>query len=70
MGIGRFSSSDSPSKKPPVESDVLRSSTPPGPQPLGKNRVVALVGHRFKRMNEAHDRIRSAVLGSQRQNAR
>ena len=71
MGVGRFFSSDSQSKKPLEETQVLKSSTGSPGSPLpGRNNVVSIVEHKFRRMNEAHDRIRTALLASRWQNSR
>ena len=71
MGIGKFFSSDSQFKKPLEESEVATKSTAsPSALLAGKNNVVSIVEHKFRRMNEAHDRIRNALLASRWQNSR
>jgi hypothetical protein len=71
MGIGRFFASDSNSKQPLEESPLLKTSTTsPGSIAAGKSNVVSIVEHRFKRMNEAHDRIRTALFASRWPNSR
>ena len=70
MGIGRFFSWDSQSKKPLEESQLPKSSVASASSLGSKNNVVSIVEHRFKRMNDAHDRIRTALLASRWQNLR
>jgi hypothetical protein len=71
MRIGRFFSSDPQSKKPLQESQILKSPTGSPVSPLsGRNNVISIVEHKFRRMNEAHDRIRAALLASRWQNLR
>jgi hypothetical protein len=71
MGIRKFFSSDSQSKKPLEASSGSEHSTAlPNSRLAGKNNVVSIVEHKFKRMDEAHDRIRTALLASHSQNSR
>ena len=70
MGIGRFFSSNSQYKKP-LEPTELTSATASVNAALpGRNNVVSIVEHKFRRMNEAHDRIRNALLASRWPNSR
>jgi hypothetical protein len=71
MGIGWLLTSNSQSKKSLEEGQSTTSSTAsPGAGLAGKNNLVSIVEHKFKRMNEAHDRIRNALLASRWQNSR
>jgi hypothetical protein len=70
MGIGKFFSPDSQSKKPLEASQIMEGATSPRSLLARKNNVVSIVEHKFKRMNETHDRIRNALLASHSQNSR
>lgn len=70
MGIRQFFSSDSAMKKA-VQADALSANAAVLPDTAfsRKSKVVSIVEHHFKRMNEAHDRIRTQLL-SQSHNSR
>ena len=70
MGMRKFFSSDSQTEKPLQSRVSERSTVMPGSTYTGKNNVVSIVEHQFKRMNETHDRIRNALLASHSQNSR
>lgn len=70
MGIRQFFSSGSVTKKAANANAVSAQSTVlPATVFTRRSKVVSIVEHHFKRMNEAHDRIRTQLL-SQSQNSR
>lgn len=70
MGIRKFFSSDSQSKRFLEASQILKGATSPRSLLASKSNEVSIVEHKFKRMNETHDRIRNALLASHSQNSR
>ena len=70
MRLGKFFTSKSQMNKQ-LASDTANSLSSTAASGLpNKRSVVSTVEHRFKRMTEAHDRIRTAVLSSRWQNSR
>ena len=71
MSMGKFFSSGSQIDKQ-VSSNTAANAlvSTAGSAIPNKNNVVSIVEHRFKRMTETHDRIRTALLASREQNSR
>lgn len=71
MGTGKFFFPNSQYKKSlQDEQGIERSTDLAGGQSTIKNNVVSIVEHKFKRMNETHDRIRTALFASYSKGAR
>ena len=63
MGMGNFFSSNLPLIKRFTSTAETNPSTPATDPAATQNKnIVSLVEHRFKRMTEQHDRIRSQML--------
>jgi hypothetical protein len=67
--MGKFFFSPSQLNQQPSTAANPSGSTAGSALP-GKNNVVSMVEYRFRRMTEAHDRIRTALLASRGQNPR
>lgn len=71
MGLGKFLSSESQLNRHLSSNTVANPSGPTvGSSLPSKDNVVSLVEYRFRRMTEAHDRIRTALLASRGPNPR
>ena len=71
MSLGKIFSSESQlNKRLSSNSGASVSGSRAGSALPGKNNVVSIVEHRFRRMTEAHDRIRAALLASRGQTSR
>ena len=71
MSMGKFFASESQLNKQlssNTAANALGSTV--GSVTQNKNNVVTAVENRFRRMTEAHDRIRTALLASRGQNSR
>jgi hypothetical protein len=68
--MGKFFFSESQMNKQVPSNTVHTPSLAAGSASTKKGNVVSIVEHRFRRMTEAHDRIRTALLASRWQNSR
>lgn len=71
MGLSKFFSSESQLNKHLSSNTAASPSGPTAGSSLPtKDNVVSLVEYRFRRMADAHDRIRTALLASRGPNPR
>ena len=71
MRMGKFFSSGSQMNKQLSSNSSANGSGSTVSSALpNKSNVVSIVEYRFRRMTEAHDRIRTALLASREQNSR
>ena len=70
MSMGKFFSSGSQLNKQLSSNTTVKASGSRASSALPKSNVVSMVEYRFRRMADAHDRIRTALLGSRGENPR
>ena len=71
MSLGKFFSSKSQMNKQLASRTTATPSDPTAISSLSaKNNVISLVEYRFRRMADAHDRIRTALLATRGQTPR